>query len=1272
MKTISTNPFTLPFAAAPRLWYGISSNLAVSLSFHAPPPEAQTMPIKRSLTAAAFVLACGLAQPAQAQSAAPTAAAPTTRTGLIQFPSISPDGQLLVFTSAGDLWAVPRSGGSAVRLTSHPAEDRRSAFSPDGKWLAFESERDGPRNIYIASIDRTPTGVVLGPVRRVTTTDRIQNLTGFTPDGKFVTFSATNEPSIYRSNRLYKAPVGGGPIERLSDAFGTFPRVSPDGASVVFSRGRADFTRPKYNGSGAPDLWRMNIATGQFDRLTSDPRSDSDAWPLPDGSIVYLSSKSGEYNIRRIPAGAGQTDAQATDLTNFQPTASELTIGHGVRDLGVNAAGDTASFVVWDTLYTLDLKTPGAKPRPVGVVFSADFADLDTQRLNLGKEVSEQAVSPDGKTLAVIARGQIFVRSTDENFPTRRVTLGTGRARGLAWSPDNRVLFFASDDSGTYKLYYATVALAKSDLSPPEEKKEEKKDDKKSDAKPDEKKEEKPADPKPADAENKDGEKKDEKKEDPKESKKEEKPKIDFAKRWSEAITFYIHALEPANLAPGKNDGVFGPEFRSPTPSPDGKQLIFTRGLGDVVLMDLASRDCRVLWTGWNQPDVVWAPDSRHIVYEMEDLDFNSDIWLFDTKLGADGKPAAAVNLTRHPDLDTSPRLTADGKILYFNSERAEQNNQYQVYALALDKSLDALRPYELEEYFKKAAEAAKKRKPIDPVEWDKPASAAPATPPAADAEKKDDQKDTKKDEKKPEAPKPLRFDTDDAYLRIRRVTSGIPLSSSQLAITPGGDRVIFSATGEPDPSLVSITYKGDDRKTIQAGAVSGLGVTLTGDKVFFIRQGAVSASPPVGGKVESFPIDAPFLLDVAKQQRQKFMEAARILGNYFYHPTLKDLNWTGLADRYVQLAQSTRTVGEFAAVTMMLFGELEGSHVGVFPPPGSAPTPLATGFLGMDTKAVPGGFEVVRILPRSPADNSLAVDEKARAMRIAVGDVITAIDSEVLAENATSMPRIDLAAALTGKAGKETLITFTRKGDVADPATNTIKTRAVLLTPLTGSADVDMRYYDEALRRAQLVDKLSGGKLGYLHIRAMGRASVDDYERDLFAAADGKLGLIIDVRDNGGGSTADILLASLTAPRHAFAIQRGADGSTVKKDAYPRDRRLIYGYSRDISVLINENSFSNAEIFAHAIKSINRGKLVGTATYGGVISTGAATLIDGTAVRTPGRGWYIAGNHKDMENNGAEPDINVPQTPVEEAAEKDVQLEAAVKELLERAKEPQ
>ena len=99
-----------------------------------------------------------------------------------------------------------------------------------------------------------------------------------------------------------------------------------------------------------------------------------------------------------------------------------------------------------------------------------------------------------------------------------------------------------------------------------------------------------------------------------------------------------------------------------------------------------------------------------------------------------------------------------------------------------------------------------------------------------------------------------------------------------------------------------------------------------------------------------------------------------------------------------------------------------------------------------------------------------------------------------------------------------------------------------------------------------------------------------------------------------------------------------------------PRDRRLIYAWTRPINVLINQNSFSNAEIFAHAIQTIGRGKLIGTATFGGVISTGAERLIDGTTVRTPGRGWYLP-DGSDQENNGARPDVPVEQTPQDEAA---------------------
>jgi tricorn protease len=179
-----------------------------------------------------------------------------------------------------------------------------------------------------------------------------------------------------------------------------------------------------------------------------------------------------------------------------------------------------------------------------------------------------------------------------------------------------------------------------------------------------------------------------------------------------------------------------------------------------------------------------------------------------------------------------------------------------------------------------------------------------------------------------------------------------------------------------------------------------------------------------------------------------------------------------------------------------------------------------------------------------------------------------------------------------------------------------------------------------------------------------MDQPSLDDYERDLYAAAHGKDGLIIDVRNNGGGWTADRLLSSIMVQPHAYTIPRGGD--PARKWHYPVDRLFIQRYSLPINMLVNEKSFSNAEITAHAFRTLKRGTLVGQQSYGGVISTGSESLIDGTTVRTPGRGWYLP-DGTDMEMHGAMPDIVVPQTPEDESTSHDTQLETAVADLMKR-----
>ena len=214
---------------------------------------------------------------------------------------------------------------------------------------------------------------------------------------------------------------------------------------------------------------------------------------------------------------------------------------------------------------------------------------------------------------------------------------------------------------------------------------------------------------------------------------------------------------------------------------------------------------------------------------------------------------------------------------------------------------------------------------------------------------------------------------------------------------------------------------------------------------------------------------------------------------------------------------------------------------------------------------------------------------------------------------------------------------------------------RTVFLRPISVAEFNNAVYRDWVERNRRYVEERTGGRVGYVHIQAMGEASLREFERDLYAVAYGKDALIIDVRFNGGGRTADYLLTMLHPARHAYTI--GRDGAR----GYPQDRLPVIGWHQPIAVLCNERSFSNAEIFAHAIKTLKRGPLIGVPTAGGVISTGQRRLMDGSTVSTPGRGWFTIDKGVNLEGNGAVPDHIVDFTPDDEAAARDPQLDKAI-----------
>ncbi len=330
--------------------------------------------------------------------------------------------------------------------------------------------------------------------------------------------------------------------------------------------------------------------------------------------------------------------------------------------------------------------------------------------------------------------------------------------------------------------------------------------------------------------------------------------------------------------------------------------------------------------------------------------------------------------------------------------------------------------------------------------------------------------------------------------------------------------------------------------------------------------------------------------------------------------------------------------------------GELNASHLGVFPSPEAAALSEPSGRLGVDVVAAQAPervFRVTGVVPQGPASSG--------PMALKDGDMITAIDFEPFKEGDS------IESVLRGKVGKEVAVTFRRQLKEGEPRAEL----QALVTPISYERDTVLRYSWWVKRNAERVKEWSGGKLGYLHIRSMSEPELVDFERDLYAAADGKGGLLIDVRSNGGGWTADRILASLVSPAHAYTVPRGG---TPNPDAYPRDRLFIQRYTKPVNMLCNEKSFSNAEIISHAFKHLKRGTLCGQQTYGGVISTDGTQLIDGTLVRLPFRGWYSF-DGKDMENNGAMPDLVTVQTPEDESADFDRQLKEAVEDLMKRVK---
>ncbi|MEA3504499.1 MAG: S41 family peptidase, partial [Bacteroidota bacterium] len=398
--------------------------------------------------------------------------------------------------------------------------------------------------------------------------------------------------------------------------------------------------------------------------------------------------------------------------------------------------------------------------------------------------------------------------------------------------------------------------------------------------------------------------------------------------------------------------------------------------------------------------------------------------------------------------------------------------------------------------------------------------------------------------------------------------------------------------------------------------------------------------------KLTALPFRSNIKIDHMGEREQIFEEAWRAINNGFYDPDFHDNNWEDLKEKYKPRAMAASTNADFQHTVNWMLGEINASHMGLYGIKNRYKTnKIYTGLLGIDIEPLDEGVKIKKVLKKSPADREES--------KLAVGDIITHIDGEKITKDN------NYYSFLNNKANTRVVL---------DVISDNNKKR-VVIRPTKSIRN--LLYDDWVSERRRLTDKYSDGRLGYIHIRGMNWTSFEQFERELAANAYNKEGLIVDVRYNGGGWTTDYLMNILNVKQHAYTIPRGAAKNLEKENEnfvnhYPYSERLpFYAWTKPSITLCNQNSYSNAEIFSHAYKNLGIGTLVGTPTFGAVISTSSRGLVDGSYIRLPFRAWYVKATNTNMENNPAVPDIEVKNRPDSKALGIDQQLKRSANELL-------
>lgn len=357
----------------------------------------------------------------------------------LRYSSISPDGTQIAFTYKGDLYKVSSAGGNATQLTFHEAHDYMPVWSKDGKHIAFASNRYGNFDVYVMN-------ALGGTATRLTFHSNNEYPYSFNHDNESIHFGTVRQDDAKHRQfptgsmtELYSVPTTGGRVNQILTIPAENVQVSADGKIMLYQdkKGGENLWRKHHTSSITRDIWTYNTETKKHEQITSfDGEDRRPFFSSDEQSVYYLSEESGSFNIHKKGVAPGGKSKQ---LTNFKL--------HPVRFLSVG--NGTLSFSYDGELYTMN---EGEQAKKLSIMIRTQNISNADKFISINGGVNEMAISPNGKEIAFIARGEVFVTSVEESF-TKRLTNTPERERFVSWGPEGKSVVYSSERNGKWGIY---------------------------------------------------------------------------------------------------------------------------------------------------------------------------------------------------------------------------------------------------------------------------------------------------------------------------------------------------------------------------------------------------------------------------------------------------------------------------------------------------------------------------------------------------------------------------------------------------------------------------------------------------------------------------------------------------------------------------------------------------------------------------------------------------------------------------------------------------